>query len=63
MTPCDACGDPTDNPPGEVDEVTSGFTVVLCDQCEAEHVIDFEPSTLCEDVCMVQCQGPCGVLA
>lgn len=43
--PCDACGDPTDNPPVEVDEVTSGFTVVLCDQCEAEHVIDFESAS------------------
>lgn len=44
-TRCDACGDPTDNAPVEVDEVTSGFTVVLCDECEAEHVIDFEAAS------------------
>jgi hypothetical protein len=38
MNTCDGCGQPTDSAPIEVDELTGGFCLTFCPDCEGEHV-------------------------
>lgn len=35
-------------------------SVCMEDGCDCD---DFEPSSLCEDLCLDECKGPCGVFS